>query len=115
MFTKRKRASPVAEIQDDLYALREDIGHLADQVTELLSDKGDEVVSDVKQRVSQIRKSIDGAISEAGARGREAVNDAKERADVLGESLEGSLREHPFTTLALAVGLGLFIGTTWRR
>ncbi|MGZ5895683.1 MAG: DUF883 family protein [Xanthobacteraceae bacterium] len=115
MATKRRRASPVAEIQDDLYALREDIGHLADQVTELLSDKGDEVVSDVKQRVSQIRKSIDGAISEAGARGREAVGDVKDRADALGERVEESLREPPFTMLALAVGLGMFIGTTWRR
>ena len=115
MATRRKTASAVDEIHDDLYALREDIGHLADQVTELLSDKGDEVLGDVKQRVSQIRRSIDSAILEVGARGRAAAGDAKDSVDALGETLEGSVREHPIATLALAVGLGLLIGKTWRR
>jgi ElaB/YqjD/DUF883 family membrane-anchored ribosome-binding protein len=115
MAPKRKTASSVDDVQSDLYALREDLGNLADQVTELLSDKGDDVLKDVKQRVSQIRSSLDGAISDVGARGRAAVSDAKDNVEAIGESIEGSVREHPFATLAIAVGFGVVLGATWRR
>lgn len=119
MATKRKPASAVGEIQSDLYALREDVGRLADQVTELLSDKGDDVLTDVKRRVGLIRETIDSAISEVGTRGLSAARDAKDGVkdgiESIGDTVEESVREHPFTMLALAVGLGVVVGTTLRR
>jgi ElaB/YqjD/DUF883 family membrane-anchored ribosome-binding protein len=115
MATRRRPASTVEDVQSDLYALREDVGKLAEQMTRLVSDKGDDVLSDVKQRVSQIRSSIDEAISEVGARGRAAVSEAKESVDAVSETLEESVRERPFTMLALAVGIGIVLGSIWRR
>ena len=115
MASRRKTTTAIDEIQNDLYSVREDVAKLADHVTELLGDKSDDVVDDVKQRVARLRESIDDAISEAGVGGRAAVRDAKEGLRDIGESIEDSIRERPFTMLALAVGLGVVLAATLRR
>ena len=70
MASKRKTATAIGEIQSDLYSVREDVAKLADHVTELLGDKSEDVVDDVRARVARLRESIDEAISEAGAGSR---------------------------------------------
>jgi ElaB/YqjD/DUF883 family membrane-anchored ribosome-binding protein len=115
MASKRKTTTTIGEIQNDLYSVREDVAKLADHVTELLGDKSDDVIDEVKQRVSRLRENIDAAITEVGAGGRTAVRDARDGLRDIGETLEDSLRERPFTMLALAVGLGVVVGTTLRR
>lgn len=115
MASKRKTATAIGEIQSDLYSVREDVAKLADHVTELLGDKSEDVVDDVRARVARLRESIDEAISEAGAGSRAAMRDAREGLRDVGETLEDTLRERPFTMLALAVGLGVVLGTTLRR
>lgn len=115
MAQRRKAAATVGDIQDELSALRQDLGDLADQVTDLLSGKGEEVIDDVKQRVTRIREGLDSALGDVGARGRAAVHDAKGNIQDLGGTIEDTVREHPFTMLALAIGLGVVVGTTLRR
>jgi ElaB/YqjD/DUF883 family membrane-anchored ribosome-binding protein len=115
MASKRKTTTAIGEIQNDLYSVREDVAKLADHVTELLGDKSDDVINDVKQRVSRLRESIDAAISEAGAGGRSAVREATDGLKDIGDTLEDSMRERPFTMLAIALGLGVVLGTTLRR
>jgi ElaB/YqjD/DUF883 family membrane-anchored ribosome-binding protein len=115
MAAKRKNAATIGEIQSDLYSVQEDVAKLADHVTELLGGKSDEVIEDVKQRVGRLRESIDSAISEVGTGSRTAMRDAKDGLKDFGETLEDTLRERPFTMLALAVGLGVVVGSTWRR
>ena len=115
MGSKRRTAATIGEIRNDLYSVREDVAKLADDVTELLSGKSDDVVDDVKRRVIQLRENIDSAIAEVGAESRAAVQDAKGGLHDFGETLEDSLRQRPFTTLALAVALGVVLGTSLRR
>lgn len=115
MAAKRKTEAAINEIQGDLYAVREDMAKLADHVTSLLGDKSDDVVGDVKERVSRLREAIDAAISDASASGRAVVEDAKGNLKDFGDTIEDSLRERPFTMLALAIGLGFVVGSTLRR
>lgn len=105
-------ASTIQDIQGDLKQLREDVGRLAQQMTSLLSDAGDGALGEVKGRVRQLRDNLNDTVSDASERGREAFGEVS---DTLGEAVETSLREHPITTVALAVGLGFLCGTAWRR
>ena len=55
------------------------------------------------------------AVSDAGAKGQEAVEAVREVGDTLLEAIDESLKKRPYTTLALAVGIGFLFGATWRR
>lgn len=100
-------------LQDDLQSLREDVSNLASQLTGLFSETSDEISGDVKKRIQKISDNIDDAISQAGAKGREVVRQTG--LDGVGETIESSVREHPFTTLAIAVGVGALVGSQLRR
>jgi ElaB/YqjD/DUF883 family membrane-anchored ribosome-binding protein len=100
------------DVQDDLRALREDLSTLAQEVTDLMSSTGNQTLDDVKDRIRNIRSTLDGVLSEAGARGRDTLRDV---GDNLNSAIEDSIKERPLTTLALAVGLGFFLGATWRK
>ena len=105
-------ASTIHGIQGDLRQLREDVGRLAQQLTGLLSESGDDALGRIKGRVREVRDNVDSAVSEASERGREAIGEVS---DTIGTALEHSLREHPITTVTLALGLGFLCGTAWRR
>ena len=92
----------VQEIQGDLKQLRNDVGKLAEQIASLLSAGGDEALGQVKDRVRQMRDNLGDAVTDASERSREAFGEVSEN---LGQAIESSLREHPITTVALAVGL----------
>jgi ElaB/YqjD/DUF883 family membrane-anchored ribosome-binding protein len=101
------------EIANDLESLRHDVSSLADQLTRLLSDKGDDIVGDVKQRVQKIRDNMEEGISQTSAKGRKLAREA--HLDGLGKTIENSVRERPFTMLAIAEGLGAVVATLLRR
>jgi ElaB/YqjD/DUF883 family membrane-anchored ribosome-binding protein len=101
------------EIAKDLESLRRDVSSLADQLTGLLSDKGDDIAGDVKQRVQRIRDDIEEGISQASAKGRELAREA--HLEGLGKTIENSVRERPFTMLAIAAGLGAVVASLLRR
>ena len=91
------------DVQQDLQALREDLGALADEVSGLMSSTGNQALDEVKDRVRRIRSGLDDVMSSASSRGRDALHDAGEN---LSAALEEHIKERPLTTLALAVGLG---------
>jgi ElaB/YqjD/DUF883 family membrane-anchored ribosome-binding protein len=100
------------DVQQDLQALREDLGVLAEEVTGLMSSTGTQALDDVKDRIRRIRSGLDDVMSDAGARGRDALRDAGEN---LSSALEQHIKERPVATLAVAVGLGFILGATWRK
>ncbi|HYW61311.1 MAG TPA: hypothetical protein VE909_12335 [Xanthobacteraceae bacterium] len=110
--TSKDAAATIEDIQRDVQALRDDMGRLAGQVTELLSTGGGEALEKIKERVNRMHGDLDETLSGVGERGREALTDVT---DHLSEALQESLQEHPVTTVALAVGLGFLFGTAWRR
>lgn len=101
------------EIGSDLQTLRDDVSKLADTFTGLLTDKGEQMSDEMKNRVQRLRDDIDDAFSQATAKGGELV----EAADMQGlrESIESSVRERPLTMLAIAAGIGAAVGMQLRR
>lgn len=105
-------AAKIEDIQNDLQQLRTDVTQLAQQMASLFSATGEEALDDVKSRVRRMKDGFESAVTDAGERGREAFDEVSEN---IGETIETSLREHPLTTVALAVGFGFLFGTAWRR
>jgi|SRR5580704_6387508 ElaB/YqjD/DUF883 family membrane-anchored ribosome-binding protein len=97
-----------ANAESDLQALRDDFAKLAAQVADILGDRGNAAWAQAKSRV-------DDAMADAQETGREAVDAMREVSDNFVEAIDGSLKERPYTTLAIAAGLGFLFGVLWRR
>jgi ElaB/YqjD/DUF883 family membrane-anchored ribosome-binding protein len=101
-------SSASGDIQADLQALRDDVARLAQQIADILAVKGNRVWS-------RARSSVDEAIADAEGKGREAVDAVREVGDNMIDAIDESLKQRPYTTLVLAVGIGFLFGATWRR
>jgi ElaB/YqjD/DUF883 family membrane-anchored ribosome-binding protein len=110
-----KASETIDDIQRDLQAMRDDMSRLAQQVASLLSITGSEALREVKAQMSRAKRSLDGTLSEAGEKGMEAVDTMREGADTVLESLEEAVRERPFATLAIALGMGFLLGASLRH
>ena len=101
-------AAASGDIQSDLQALRDDFGRLAEQVGDILSNKGNAAWRRAKS-------SVDGVVSDAQDKGREAADAVRDVSDNVVGAIDDSLRERPYTTLAIVAGLGFLFGAMWRR
>jgi ElaB/YqjD/DUF883 family membrane-anchored ribosome-binding protein len=96
------------DIQSDLQALRDDFARLAEQVTEILSDKG-------SAAWKRARSSVDDVMAGAQDKGREAVGAVRDVSDNFVEAIDESIAKRPYTTLAIVAAAGFLFGATWRR
>ena len=96
------------DIQKDLQALRDDFARLAEQVSDILTNKGNAAWQ-------RARSSVDDVVSDAQERGREAVDAMREVSDNFVEAIDESIKNRPYATLAIVAGLGFLFGATWRR
>jgi len=101
-----KEASKVAsdgvtDIQTDLENLREDVARLTRQLGNVLAAKGNVAWRHAK-------KNVEGA-------GMEALEAVRDVGDNVVDAIDDSLKRRPYTTLAIAVGIGFLFGATWRR
>jgi ElaB/YqjD/DUF883 family membrane-anchored ribosome-binding protein len=94
------------DIQADLQALRDDVARLAQEIADIFAGEGGKAWR---------RAGVDQAMADAGERGRDAVDAVREVGDNMRDAIDKSLRERPYTTLALALGLGFLLGANWRR
>jgi ElaB/YqjD/DUF883 family membrane-anchored ribosome-binding protein len=97
-----------SEIADDLESLRADIAKLAEQVGTVLASKG-------SSAYRTARAGVDGIVSDASAKAEEARDAAGEVVENFTDAIEESIEQRPYTTLAMAVGLGFLLGALWRR
>jgi ElaB/YqjD/DUF883 family membrane-anchored ribosome-binding protein len=105
----RKAASEASgDIQNDLRALRDDFGRLAEQVGEILSEKGGAAWR-------QARSGVDDVMADAQDKGRDAVGAVRDISENFVDALDDSIKNRPYTTLALVAALGFVFGATWRR
>jgi ElaB/YqjD/DUF883 family membrane-anchored ribosome-binding protein len=100
------------DIEADLEALRNDVTRLTAQIADIFSSKGGAAWSRAK---SNIQSNIEGVMSDATAKGQEAVDAVREVSDNMVDAIDESLKTRPYTTLALAVGIGFLFGAIWRR
>lgn len=96
------------DIAKDLQALRDDLARLAEQVRGILASKGNAAWRRAKSHV-------DGVMSDAQAKGQEAAGSMREVSDRFVDAIDESISTRPYTSLAIAVGLGFLLGATWRR
>jgi ElaB/YqjD/DUF883 family membrane-anchored ribosome-binding protein len=106
--TSKAASAGAKDIQEDLEALRDDVTRLTQQLGSILAARGNKVWS-------RARSTAGGVISDAQDKGMEAVEAVREVGDNVVDAIDESLRRRPYTTLALAVGIGFLFGATWRR
>jgi ElaB/YqjD/DUF883 family membrane-anchored ribosome-binding protein len=96
------------DIQADLQALRDDVTRLASQITDIFAAKGTAAWARAKSNVEDV-------VSDVGAKGQEAVDAVQEASDKMIDAIDESLKTRPYTTLAVALGIGFLFGAMWRR
>jgi ElaB/YqjD/DUF883 family membrane-anchored ribosome-binding protein len=96
------------DIQADLEALRSDVTRLGNQLADIFASRGGAAWS-------RARTNVEGVMSDVSAKGQEAVEAVREVGDNVVDAIDESLKTRPYTTLALAVGIGFLFGATWRR
>jgi ElaB/YqjD/DUF883 family membrane-anchored ribosome-binding protein len=96
------------DIQADLQALRDDVSRLAQQIADIFAAQGGKAWR-------HALSGVDEAMADAEDRGRDAVDAMREVGDNMFEAIDESLERRPYTTLALALGIGFLFGATWRR
>jgi ElaB/YqjD/DUF883 family membrane-anchored ribosome-binding protein len=97
-----------ADLHRELQALREDFGRLTEQFTRLVADKGETAW----ERLKASAQDGTAGIREAE---HEAADVMREFSKHLTDAIDDSLKTNPYATLAVAAGLGLLFGLTWRR
>ncbi|SRR5581483_8719978 len=106
--TSKAASAGLDDIQSDLKALQEDVADLTQQLAKIVTTRGSAAWRHAKS-------NVDDMISDAGERGREAIGAVREVGDNVVDAIDESLKKRPYTTLAIAAGLGFLFGATWRR
>jgi ElaB/YqjD/DUF883 family membrane-anchored ribosome-binding protein len=101
-------AAASGDLQADLQALRDDVAKLAQQIADIFAAKGGKAWD-------RARSGVDEAMADVEDRGREALDAVREVGDNVAGAIDESLKQRPYTTLALALGIGFLFGATWRR
>ena len=96
------------DLQTDMQSLRDDFGRLAEQVGDILADKGGAALR-------RARGSVDSVVSDAQDKGREAIDAVHDVSDNFVDAIDESIKSRPYVTLAIVAGLGFLFGATWRR
>jgi ElaB/YqjD/DUF883 family membrane-anchored ribosome-binding protein len=105
--TAKAASAGGADIKSDLDALRDDVANLTKQIGDILSSKGGAVWDRAKT-------NFDGVISDVENKGQEAVQAVREVGDNVVDAIDESLKKRPYTTLAIAFGLGWLFGVMRR-
>ena len=104
----RAAGAASGDLQKDLQMLRDDFSRLAQQVADIVANRGNAAWQ-------RARSGVDGVMSDAQEKGQEAVDVMREVSDKLIEAVDDSIKNRPYTTLAMAVGLGFLFGAILRR
>ena len=103
-----KTNSSSGDVQAEVEALRKDVARLTAQLADNLASTGNAAWNLAKT-------NLEGAVSDVGSKGQEAVDAVRDVGDNMVDAIDQSLRTRPYTTLALAIGIGFLFGATWRR
>ncbi len=101
-------AAASGDVHDDLAALRDDLARLTRQIADIVAARGGATWR-------KARSNVEGVLNEAQDKGLEAVDAVREVGDNMVDAIDVSLKTRPYTTLALALGIGFLFGATWRR
>lgn len=103
------------EMDREIERLKNDMAQISQHVSKLLNATGSHAARNARYQAARARKSVDGVISDATEIGSEAADAMREVRDTLADAVEESVQNRPFTTLAMALGVGFVVGAIWRR
>jgi ElaB/YqjD/DUF883 family membrane-anchored ribosome-binding protein len=102
-------------LEKDVANVKEDIGALADQITDALNTFAGTAGKQARRGYKQARANVDSVVDDISERGGAMMGAAQDAAASVEETLENVITERPLATVGLALGLGFLIGATWRR
>ncbi len=102
-------------LEEEMSAMKNAIGELSHQVADAASDIGAVAQEQAKRGLKHARANVDSMVADASDRVGAVASAAQLQASSIADTLEDVVRERPLSTLALALGLGLLVGVTWRR
>ena len=105
--TAKATSAASADIQADLAVLRDDVTRLTQQIADIIASKGNAAWSRAKS-------NIDGVISDVESKGKDAADAVREASDHVVDAIDDSIKTRPYTTLAVAFGLGFLFGVMRR-
>ncbi len=97
-----------SDIQKDLQALRDDLTRLAEEVSDIVSAKGNAAWRRAKT-------GVNGVISDAQNKGRDAAHAVRDVSDNFVDAVDESIQDRPYATLALVAIAGFIFGAALRR
>lgn len=112
MATVNGPANTVDDLRKDLQSLKDDVARLTGQLSSALSSASEDTFGGVRDRFRKVRDNVGDAVYDAGERSRDAMTDF---AETVGSTLEDNVKARPYSTVALALGLGFLFGALWRR
>jgi ElaB/YqjD/DUF883 family membrane-anchored ribosome-binding protein len=102
-------------LEKDVANVKDDIGALADQITDALNTFAGTAGKQARRGYKQARANVDSVVDDISERGGAMMGAAQDAAASVEETLENVITERPLATVGLALGLGFLIGATWRR
>jgi ElaB/YqjD/DUF883 family membrane-anchored ribosome-binding protein len=84
----------------------DEVGELRRQVQQLAEQVGEHVASSAAGVLNRAKAGVADAMSGVGDKGQEAVAGVREVGDNLTRAIDESLKRRPYTTLAVAFGMG---------
>jgi ElaB/YqjD/DUF883 family membrane-anchored ribosome-binding protein len=102
-------------LEKDVSNVKDDIGALADQITEALNTFAGTARKQARRGYKQARANVDSVVDDFSERSSAMMDAAHDAASSVEETIENAITERPLATVGLALGLGFLIGVTWRR
>jgi ElaB/YqjD/DUF883 family membrane-anchored ribosome-binding protein len=106
--TSKAASSASSNVQDDLATLRDDVTKLTSQIADILASRGGAAWRKAKDNVG-------GVASDIQDKAMEGVGAVREVGDNMVDAIDESIKTRPYTTLAIAAGIGFLFGAIWRR
>jgi ElaB/YqjD/DUF883 family membrane-anchored ribosome-binding protein len=106
--TGKAASEASGDMQADVAALRDDVSRLAAQIADIFAARGGSAWRKAKS-------NVEGVVSDVQDKGMDAVGAVREVGDNVVDAIDESLKRRPYTTLALAAGIGFLFGAIWRR
>jgi ElaB/YqjD/DUF883 family membrane-anchored ribosome-binding protein len=102
-------------LEKDVAAVKMGISALSGQIADVIKAFTGTDTKPARRGCKQAHDNVGSIKSDASERGGTVMDAAQDVAYSIEEALEDVTKQHPLTTIGIALGLGSLIGLTWRR
>jgi ElaB/YqjD/DUF883 family membrane-anchored ribosome-binding protein len=102
-------------LEKDVADVKMGISVLSGQIADAIKAFTGTDTKPARRGYKQVHDNVDSIKSDSSKRGGTVRDAAEDVAYSIEEALEDVTKQHPLTTVGIALGLGFLIGLTWRR